>query len=96
MLLVGADDDTLDIDIDLIGSDRRELIFSGFGRYLPCAVVDMAGLGNPLFIRAAQRRDIGWIDGSQPKWPSQFQAWLSQTAGRTADQYGVEHPPHDS
>jgi hypothetical protein len=88
MLLVGAEGFALDDDIDLIGLDRRNFIRSRFQKYLPCAVVDCAGIRTSPRVRAAQNRGIDWLDGSNG-WPESLKGWLQQASARAADSYGV-------
>ena len=89
MLLVGEDGFALDDDIDLIGRDRRNFIRSRFQKYLPCAVIDCAGISTPPRIRAAQIRGIDWLDGNIG-WPGSLSGWLQQASARAADSYGVD------
>jgi hypothetical protein len=92
MLLVGADGFALDDDIDLIGRDRRNFIRSRFQKYLPCAIVDCAGVRTPQRVRAAQIRGIDWVDISNDSngWLGNLKGWLQQASGRAADSYGVD------
>ena len=92
MLLVGADGFALDDDIDLIGRDRRNFIRSRFQKYLPCAIVDCAGIRTPQRVRAAQIRGIDWLDvrNSSSGWLDSLKGWLQQASGRAADSYGVD------
>jgi hypothetical protein len=89
MLLIGADPFALDADLDLIGRDRREYIRSRHRKFLPCAVLDKAGLRTDDRFRAARRRGIDWLDGTATGWSSELFMWLKQAAARAADSYGV-------
>ncbi len=95
MLLVGADGFALDDDIDLIGRDRRNFIRSRFQKYLPCAVVDCAGISTPQRVRAAQNRGIEWLDGGNG-WAGGLKGWLRDASRQAADSYGVDGAPDDS
>jgi hypothetical protein len=88
MLLVGAEGFALDDDIDLIGRDRRNFIRSRYQKYLPCAVVDCAGISTPPRLRAAQNRGIDWLDTNNG-WPSSLKGWLQQASARAANSYGI-------
>jgi hypothetical protein len=89
MLLVGAEGFALDDDIDLIGRDRRNFIRSRFQKYLPCAVIDCAGIGTPPRVRAARNRGIDWLDANNG-WPGSLKGWLRQASARAADSYGLD------
>jgi len=94
MLLVGAEGFSLDDDIDLIGRDRRNFIRSRYQKYLPCAVVDCAGISTPLRVRAAQNLGIDWLNANNG-WPVILKGWLQRASACAADSYGVDANPID-
>lgn len=94
MVLVGNDPSDLDVELDVIGRDRRNYIRSRFGKFLPCAVLDRAGLKTPQAERSARLRDVDWLEAGHDDWPLTFKSWLETTAARvTADKYGVTPEP---
>ena len=90
MLLVGGDRYDLDADLDVVGRDRRNYIQAKFRKFLPCAVIDRANLGNAGFVRAAQLRGIDWLDAGRADWGDAFRSWLGDAAQRAAAKYGLD------
>jgi hypothetical protein len=89
MMLVGNDPVNLDWDLDVIGHERRQFIWSRHGKYLPCAVVDRDGsLGLDTRVRNARRRKIDWLS-ADCEWPECIRAWLKTAATDVADSYGL-------
>jgi hypothetical protein len=90
MVLVGWDGPTLDLDLDVVGRQRRNLIASRYGKYLPCAVVDRSGtLSTEARIRNAKRFDIEWIDAKAVEWPGRIKDWLQESADKARQHYGL-------
>lgn len=91
MVMVGNDPIKLDCDLDVIGHERRQFIWSKYKKYLPCAVVDRNGaLGQDWRIRNAQRRKIDWLRTDDCDWPGCIQTWLKGSAREVADRYGIQ------
>ena len=94
MVMVGADGVKLDFDLDVVGRERRNFIASKYRKYLPCAVVDRGGaLGKPARLSNARRFDIDWIDAPSCNWPQYIRTWLSASAGKVRERYGLAEGP---
>ena len=97
MVMVAADGVKLDFDLDVVGRERRNFIASKYKKYLPCAVVDRAGgLAKPARLSNARRFDIDWIDAPSCNWPQYIRTWLSASAGKVRQRYGLEDGPRPS
>lgn len=91
MVLVGSDGPTLDLDVDVVGRQRRNLIASKYGKYLPCAVVDRHGvLTNDARVNNAKRFDIEWIDAKACDLPGRIRGWLQESANGLRQRYGLD------
>lgn len=78
MLMVARTGEHLDIDLEVVGRDRRQLIVSETKKYMPCAVVDRNGaLDDPVRRSKARRLDIDWID---TRTPDHIGTWLREEA----------------
>lgn len=90
MVMVAADGVKLDFDLDVVGRERRNFIASRYKKYLPCAVVDRSGaLGRPARLSNAKRFDIDWIDAPNCNWPHYIRDWLTASAGKVRQRYGL-------
>ncbi len=83
LLLLGTDDGrALEADLLVIGRQDRQLARAHSNRLLPCAVLDMAGLGSATQDRKemAQSLGIDWIDATSDVWPTKVQSWLIEAS----------------
>jgi hypothetical protein len=77
LLLVGTQDGrALDADLAVVGRTDRQLARDRYNRLLPCAVLDVGGIGLPRRKLNARNLDIDWIDARQDQWIPSLQRWL--------------------
>lgn len=87
VLLVGSPNlQEMEADLMTIGRLERHTAISRSERRLPCALVDLHGLGapNPKLRANAARIGVDWIDATDPGWPARVKAWLAQAGAPPA------------
>jgi hypothetical protein len=76
LLLVGTQDGrALDADLAVVGRADRQLARDRYKRLLPCAVLDVGGIGLPRRRLNAHNLDVEWID-AHDQWLPNFRQWL--------------------
>jgi hypothetical protein len=82
MVVLGADDPEVDMDIVVAGTTSRRLAEARSNKRLPCAVYDLVGRARHPERRRINARNlrIAWIDGTEPEWPTDLRAWLHGAA----------------
>jgi hypothetical protein len=94
MLMVSADPDRLQNDLEQIGRNRRQLIASRKKKYLPCAFVDQGGLLDADVLRSsAAPFDIDWLAVNNANWAELLRDWLRSAAEKIQKREGRQ--PHD-
>jgi hypothetical protein len=86
MVVLGADDPDVDMDIVVVGTTSRRLAEARSIKPLPCAVYDLVGKAQHSKRRLTNARNLGiaWIDGTAPDWASDLSAWLQHATAAAA------------
>jgi hypothetical protein len=86
MVLLGADDPEVDMDIVVAGTTSRRLAQARSIKPLPCAVYDLIGKAKhpPRRLINARNLGIAWIDGTAQDWATDLNAWLQGTKAAVA------------
>jgi hypothetical protein len=86
MVLLGADDPEVDMDIVVVGTTSRRLAKARSIKPLPCAVYDLIGKARHPERRLINARNLGiaWIDSTVPDWSTDLKAWLQGTTAAVA------------
>ena len=81
LLLVGTDNArALDQDLIVVGRGDRQLARAKYQRYVPCGLLDTAGvpIATDARRRTARALQVDWIDGTRAPWPMDVKTWLTQ------------------